>query len=112
MEHSHEDLDWHTIYEGSGSVADNSWIEEVAYLGSEKWLLRLYDDPAWSFEPEAPMEPEAKTSQELVAWVESIDSASDEDVIEKPRQKSLYEAAVNSGAKECAELLENILRKP
>jgi hypothetical protein len=53
-----KDVDWHIIYEGSGSITGNSWIEEVAYLGDEQWLLKLYDDPAWSFEPEEPMQPE------------------------------------------------------
>ena len=100
---------WQIIYEGSGSVTGNSWFEEVAYLGNERWLLRLYDDPAWSLEPEEPMESERKTSRGLVDWVLSIDSAGTEDAFEKPRQKALYDIAISAGAERCVELLKEEL---
>jgi hypothetical protein len=103
-----KDVDWHIIYEGSGSITGNSWIEEVAYLGDEQWLLKLYDDPAWSFEPEEPMQPEEKNSEELVDWVKSIDSASNKDSFARPRQKSLYDVAKNLGATRCVKLLSSI----
>ena len=84
MKQSNDELEWHVIYEGSGNYSGSGWIEDVAHLGNEKWLLRPYDDPAWSFEPEDPIDPEEKTSDGLVDWVRSIDSASDEDSSEKP----------------------------
>jgi hypothetical protein len=108
MKQDDKDVDWHIIYEGSGSITGNSWIEEVAYLGDEQWLLKLYDDPAWSFEPEEPMQPEEKNSEELVDWVKSIDSASNKDSFARPRQKSLYEVAKNLGATRCVKLLSSI----
>jgi len=104
MKKTNEDLKWHVIYEGSGSITGNSWIEEVAYLGNEQWLLRIYDDPAWSFDPDEPMLPEKKTSDELVTFVASIDAVGGEDAL--PRQKSLYDAAIRSGAIQCIELLK------
>ncbi len=105
MKQDDKDFDWHIIYEGS-ALTCNSWIEEVAYLGNEQWLLRLYDDPSWSFEAEEPMQPEKKTSDELVAWVRYIDSASDKDSFARPREKSLYDVAIDLGARRCAELLQ------
>ncbi len=94
-------LDWHIIYEGTGSLSGNDWIEEVAYLGNERWLLKLYDDPAFSFEPEPPMEPEEKSTEELVAWVKEIDDVSNED----HRQLALYKASKLAGSSQCAQLL-------
>ena len=105
MKQDDKDVDWHIIYEGS-AVTCNSWIEEVAYLGNEQWLLRLYDDPSWSFEAEKPMQPEKKTSDELVSWVRYIDSASDKDSFARPREKSLYDVAIDLGATRCVELLQ------
>jgi hypothetical protein len=107
MKQDDKDVDWHIIYEGS-ALTCNSWIEEVAYLGNEQWLLRLYDDPSWSFEDEEPMQPEKKTSDELVAWVRYIDSASDKDSFARPREKSLYDVAIDLGATRCIELLSSI----
>ena len=104
MKQDDKDVDQHIIYEGS-ALTCNSWIEEVAYLGNEQWLLRLYDDPSWSFEPGEPMQPEKKTSDELVAWVRYLDSASDK---ARPRQKSLYDVAIDLGARRCVELLSSI----
>ncbi len=101
MKQDDKDVDWHIIYEGS-ALTCNSWIEEVAYLGNEQWLLRLYDDPSWSFEDEEPMQPEKKTSDELVAWVKYIDSFA------RPRQKSLYDVAIDLSARRCVELLSSI----
>ena len=104
MKQDDKDVDWHIIYEGS-ALTCNSWIEEVAYLGNEQWLLRLYDDPSWSFDVEEPMQPEKKTSDELVSWVRYIDSASDK---ARPREKSLYDVAIDLGATRCVELLSSI----
>ncbi len=103
MKQDDKDFDWHIIYEGS-ALTCNSWIEEVAYLGNEQWLLRLYDDPSWSFEAEEPMQPEKKTSDELVSWVRYIDSVSDK---ARPREKSLYDVAIDLGATRCVELLSS-----
>lgn len=88
-----EDLEWHSLYEGSGSVAGGSWFEEVAYLGDGKWLLRIYDDPAWTLAPEEPMEPETIVSASLVDLAWTMDTASEEDASTLPRVRALLEAA-------------------
>jgi hypothetical protein len=112
LKHSFDDLKWHIIYEGSGSLAGNNWFEEVAYIGNEKWLLRSIEDPAWpSFEPQEPIGPDEKTSAELVSWVKWIDSTDPADSIEKPRQKALYEVAKNIGVTRCADLLQQLLNE-
>lgn len=109
MNENVEDLDWRVIYEGDGAVDGGNWFEEVTYLGNERWLIRLYDDPAWAFDAEEPMEPEEKSTEELVAWVRSIDSANAEDAAKRARERALLEAAKAVGDKKCVALLTRSL---
>ena len=103
-----DDLDWHVIFAGSGSVTGNDWLEEVCYVGQERWLLRVRDDPAWSFDPiEEELEHEEKSSAELVEWVRSIDTAGMEATLE--RRRNLHDVAVAVGAGQCAALLQVVL---
>ena len=103
-----DELDWHVIFEGSGSITGNGWLEEVCYVGDEQWLLRLRDDLVWSLGPvEEVPEHEGKSSAELVAWVRSIDTAGKETTQE--RRRALYNVAVEVGAAQCAAMLQHVL---
>lgn len=101
--------EWHVIFNGSGSVTGNDWIEEVCYLGNEEWLLRLYDDPIWSLSPAAQEQCDQKTSSKLVEWVRLIDTAEFEENFD--RRRTLLEIADNVGAEQCTQMLKAELSK-
>jgi hypothetical protein len=109
MWNEHDDVEWHLIYSGSGSVGGGSWLEEVSYLGNGEWLTRIYDDPAWTFDAGLPMEPEQKSSSEIVEWVWSMDSASEEDAATLPREHALLEVATSMGDESAAAMLRRSL---
>jgi hypothetical protein len=95
---------WHVLYNGSGSVSGNEWIEEVCYLGEEQWLLSLRDDPAWSMSEVDVQEPEERSSAELASWVANMDSTDEGEG--HPRVDALLVIATEVGADQCAALLQ------
>jgi hypothetical protein len=99
---------WHVLYNGTGSVTGNDWIEEVCYLGEEKWLLSLRDDAAWSMYDVDVQEPEERSSADLAAWVEDMDSTDGGETYQ--RVESLLEISTEVGAGECAALLQQFLQ--
>jgi hypothetical protein len=97
-----------TIFNGSGSATGNGWTEEVSYLGQEKWLLRLRDDPAFSSDVASDQDVEERSSANLVEWVIDMDQV---DGDEFHRVHALLDAANEVGAVECATLLQRFLVK-
>jgi hypothetical protein len=98
---------WHVLYEGSGSVSGNGWVEEVCYLGQEQWLLSLRDDPAWSIGELDVQEPEERSSAELASWVVDMDSTDGGE--EFPRVEALLSIAKEVGSRECVQVLERFV---
>lgn len=103
-------LIWHLLFEGTGSVTGNDWLEEVCYLGQEKWLLVVRDDPAWSG-PDAQAQDQAKySSLALANWVVDMDGAGEDNG--SARVHALLEVATAEGAKECEAALRAFLAGP
>ena len=99
--------EWQLLYTGTGSVTGNDWLEEVCYLGQEKWLLSHRDDPAWSIGEVEVQEPDEKSSAELAVWVQDMDAADGE---EAPlRVQSLLKIATEVGAPECVAILRRFM---
>jgi len=100
-----QESNWHTIFQGSGSLTGNDWTEEVCYLGHEQWLLSLRDDPAWSIS-ELTEQAEQRSSASLAEWVADMDTVDAEGC---PRVESLLDVAVQVGAIQCEDLLRTFL---
>jgi hypothetical protein len=97
-----------TIFNSSGSATGNAWTEEVSYLGQEKWLLRLRDDPAFSSDIASDQDVEERSSANLVEWVIDMDQVDGE---EFHRVHALLDAAKEVGSVECATLLQRFLNE-
>lgn len=100
--------EWYVLYNGSGSVSGNDWLEEVCYIGQGQWLLSLRDDPAWSLGEVSVQEPEERTSAELASWVVDMDSTDGEGSF--PRVETLLTIATQVGDSQCAAPLHRFLR--
>lgn len=100
---------WHLLYQGTGSLSGNDWFEQVRYLGDERWLLSIEDDPAWLVEDSADAIEEAYSSNDLVDLLVNMDTADSEDGLE--RQQALLRIAIEVRATACIDLLRKQLNE-
>ena len=102
------DVEWFLLSEGSGSVMGNNWTEQVCYLGEERWLLSVQDDPAFSVEEPVAEDPEEYSSADLVSWAVNMDTTDGAEA--HHRVRALLKVARQVGATQCEGLLREALR--